>query len=194
MRKMIFLTLAVLLLGGAIGGAGPYCHGGLCVALLGTGTQTVTPVGVICAVSTAVGNLGASGPDDLQTCTIAANSLVATNRGIRVTARGTCANNVNAKTFTLNVGTQVVLTHACTASVAGETWVIQAEVLRTGASAQDWYSHYLGSTGVAGALEFDPELGTATQTETATIAVKMQSTASTANNDIVEEELLVEAL
>lgn len=142
----------------------------------------------------AVGNVGASGPDDLMTYTIPASGMDVTGKGFRVTAWGTCANNANAKTFTLNFGSQVILTHSCTVSVAGEVWRIQSEIIRTGASTQDWFSTYYGSTGAAGAFEFDPEIGTAAQTDTSTIVVKMQTTASTANNDIVQEGMIIEFL
>lgn len=157
-----------------------------------TGYDTMS--GVANINSTAVGNLGASGPDDLITYSLPANSLVTTNRTIRITAWGTCTNNANAKTFTLNFGSQVILTHACTASVAGEQWKIESTVIRTGASTQDWVSTYYGSTGAAGVFEFDPELGTATQTETGAIVIKMQSTVSTTDNDIVQEGMIVEYL
>lgn len=161
----------------------------------GTGSgQAYYLGGNICAVSTAVGNVTTSGPDDLQTCTLSANTLLHTGRGIRITAFGTCANNANAKTFTLNFGSQVILTHACTASVAGETWRISSEVLRTGSSTQDWFSTYFGNTGTAAAFEYDPEIGTATQTETGSIVVKMQTTTTTSTNDVVEEGLYVEYL
>ena len=142
-------------------------------------------------ISTAVGNVGASGPDTLITYSLPANALTTTNRAVRITAWGTCANTANAKTFTLNFGSQVILTHACTVSVAG-TWKIESMVIRTGASTQDWSSTYYGSTGAAGAFEFDPELGTATQTETGAIVIRMRSTVSTTDNDIVQEGMIVE--
>lgn len=151
-------------------------------------------IGNLSINATAVGNFGAAGPDDLMTYTLAANSQIAVTHTIRITAWGTCANNANAKTFTLNYGSQVILTHACTVSVANERWSIRAQVVRTGASTQDWWSEYMGSTGAAGAFEYDPEIGTATQNETASITIKMQATASTADNDIVQEGMIIEYL
>lgn len=159
----------------------------------GTASTLAALGGVLFASSTAVGNVLTSQPDDLISYSMPANTLVATPRGIRITAMGTCANNANAKTFTMNFGSQVVLTHACTVNVAS-TWKISTVVLRTGASAQDWFSDYTGNSGAANAFEYDPEIGTATQTESGAIAIKMQSTVSTSTNDIVHEYLLVEAL
>lgn len=146
--------------------------------------------GTICSVSTAVGNVGA-GEDDLQTCTVAANALTVTNRGIHWKAWGTGANNANAKTLTCYAGTQAVLTNAFTVSLA-ESWEVEGWFTRTGASTQDWKSTFLGNTGAAGAFVYDPELGTATQTETAAITFKCTGTA-VADNDIVMEGFVVEA-
>ena len=160
----------------------------------GSASGSLIAQGALFVSTTAVGNVGASAPDDLISYSLPASAVNSTGRGVRITAWGTCANNANAKTFTLNFGSQVVLTHACTASVAGEVWRIVTLVHRTGASTQDWTSIYEGSTGVAGAFEFDPELGTATQTESGAIVIKMQTTVSTSDNDIVQEGMRVDYL
>lgn len=172
---------------------GANCSVGYTQLAPGTGTGTVLPGGLFDLVNVAVGNVGASGPDDLQTTALGANMLVKASRGLRITAWGTCANTANAKTFTLNFGSQVVLTHACVVNVASQ-WKITTRVVRTGASTQDWASEYTGNSGAVNAFEYDPEIGTASQSETAGITIKMQSTVSTSNNDIVEEGLLVEFL
>lgn len=162
---------------------------------MGTGTGYAFLVGSASVISTAVGNVGNCGsPDDLVSYPLPASSLITTNRAVRIHAWGTCANDADAKTFTLNFGSQVILTHACTVSVANERWEIDSTVIRTGSSTQDWWSTYKGSTGAAGAFEFDPEIGTATQTESGTIVIKMQATACTNTNNIVQEGMTVEVL
>lgn len=163
------------------------------VVRIGSGTDDAAITGNLDTVSTAVGNVGASGPDDLQSYSIPGSALTTTNRGVRITAWGTCSNSANAKTFTLNFGSQVVLTHACTVSVASQ-WKIVTEVIRTGSSTQDWTSVYTGNSGAANAFEYDPEIGTATQTESGAIVVKMQSTVSTTDNDIVQEGQIIESI
>lgn len=138
-------------------------------------------------ISTAVGNVG-GGTDDLMTFTIPANVLVTTNKAIRVKAWGTTANNANAKTLTFNVGSQTVLTTALTVSIAGQ-WEVEAVIIRTGSSTQDIVARTLqGAT-----LIFDQELTAGTQTETATIVVKCTA-AATADNDIVQEGMIVEVI
>ena len=152
----------------------------------GTGNNdAVYAGGTLSVITTAVGNVGA-GEDTLISFTLPANSLVTTNRGIRVHARGTAANNSNAKTIKCKVGTQIVVTNAPTVSVAGEIWAVDYTFTRTALSAQDWETTYTGNTGVAGAFIFDPEIGTATQTETGTLAVHCTGEAVD-NNDIVME-------
>ena len=142
-------------------------------------------------ITTAVGNVGA-GEDTLISYTMPANSLVTTGRGIRVRAEGTAANNANAKTIKCKVGTQTVLTNAPTISVAGEQWVVEYTFIRTGASTQDWKAEYSGNTGAAGVFAYDPERGTATQTETGTLAVHCTGEAVD-NDDLVMESQVVTA-
>lgn len=148
--------------------------------------------GTLSASSTAVGNVGAAGPDDLISYTLPALSLLTTNRGFQWKAWGTIANNANAKTLACLYGGQTVLTHAMTVSIAG-TWNASGTVIRTGLDTQDWNTVYLGNTGTANAFEYDPEIGTGTVDDGASIAVKCQATASTSNNDIVQEGAWVSA-
>lgn len=154
---------------------------------MGTGTGNATLVGVANVNVTAVGNVGV-GEDDLISYTLPANSLSANGKTIRIRAWGTAANNANAKTVKVYFGTATILTTSLTASVA-DSWWVEALVVRTGASTQDVVAR-LEETG---ANVMDMEVGTATQTDTATIAIKLTGTA-TADNDIVQEGLLVEFL
>lgn len=126
-----------------------------------------------------VGNVGA-GEDVLATYTLAANSLVRASRGLGIKCWGTTANNGTAKTLKLYFGA-VMLTTSLTVSVAG-SWVAEAEVWRNGTNAQKYISE-LRETGTGNS---DVEVGSLTQTETASIVIKATGEAG-ANNDIVKE-------
>lgn len=157
---------------------------------MGTGTGYATLVGVANVNTTAVGNVG-GGTDDLITYTMPASSMVTTGKGVRILAWGETANNANAKTVVLNFGSTAILTNALTISIAG-FWRIEAEVIRTGSSAQI-YTSALATTGTAGVALNDLEGGTSAQTETNTIVIKCTG-AATADNDIIQRGLIVEYL
>lgn len=155
------------------------------------GSTSASPVPVVANVNnTAVGNVG-GGTDDLITYSLPATSMNSNGRGVRITAWGTTANNVNAKTLILNFGSAAILTNSLTTSVAG-IWRIEAEVFRTGSNIQD-YSSQLVTTGTAAVAINDIEGGTASQTDSSAITIKCTG-AGTSNNDIVQEGLLVEML
>lgn len=154
--------------------------------VMGTGSGSSSMLGTANVNTTAVGNVG-TGEDDLITYTLPANALSANGKGVRITAWGTGANNVNAKTLKVYFGTQVILTFALTVSQANN-WRVMGSVWRTGASTQDWQASLI-QAGTASAV--DAENGTATQTDTATIAIKCTGEA-TADNDIVQEGMHVE--
>lgn len=136
---------------------------------------------------TAVGNVG-GGTDDLISYSVPANTLYTNGKTIRVTAWGTTANNANAKTLTLNVGSQAVVSTGLTTNLAG-MWRIEALIVRTGASTQD----IVASTTQGATVIFDQELTAGTQTDTSAITIKCTGAATT-NDDIVQEGLLVELL
>jgi hypothetical protein len=155
-------------------------------------TATTRAGGNLDANSTGVGNVGASGPDDLQVYTLPANALIHASRGLKVKCYGTTTNNPNAKTVRLLFGTTTVITKQLTASVAG-FWVLEATILRTGTSAQDIFGEAVNYGGTAvsstdGATVQDlATFATATETETAAIDIKTQSTVSTTDNDIISQ-------
>lgn len=155
---------------------------------MGTSGTGATPVAAANVNTTAVGNVGA-GTDNLITYTLPNNALSANGKGVRITAWGTTANNVNAKTLVLNFGSAAISTNTMTTSVAG-LWRITAEVFRTGSSTQD-YNSILLSNGAAGVAVVHSEISTATQTDTASIVIKCTG-AATSDNDIVQEGMLVE--
>lgn len=192
----ITATGGLLLLGGSSSASGV---SGDVIVNAGTGATGSKVNGLISANTTGVGNVGASGPDDLQVYNLAANTLTTTARGIRIRAWGTTANNANAKTVRLTIGPTptALITKQLTASIAG-FWELEATILRTGASAQDYFAkavNYGGTTvsSTDGAtVAMLASVGTLTQTETNALDIKVQSTVSTSNNDIVSEGLIVE--
>ncbi len=141
---------------------------------------------------TDVGNVGASGPDDLIAFTIPANTLVRNGECLDYFAWGTTANNTNAKTIAFVWGGQTIATKQLTVSVAG-AWSCQAVICRTGLNTQDVYAEITNANGstvssadsATAVLQAKRVAGT--QTETSTIVVKMQSTASTTTNDVVQD-------
>ena len=164
-----------------------YPEGGLLQYMDASMNMRRLGVGVIHVNAAAVGNVG-SGTDDLMTFSLPANTLNRTGKVIRAWGWGTTANNVNAKTLTFNVGSQVVVSTALTASIAGQ-WETLVTIIRTGANTQDIRARTLQGATVI----FDQELTAGTQTETAAITLKMTG-AATADNDIVQEGMIIEEL
>jgi hypothetical protein len=75
--------------------------------------------------------------EDLQSVTLAANTLSVNGQRLRIVAVGTCAANNNAKTIRLYFGATVIgSTPGSTAGGTADDWGIVADVIRTGASAQ----------------------------------------------------------
>lgn len=141
--------------------------------------------------TTAVGNVGA-GEDDLMTYALAASKVVNTGAGIRVRAWGTSANNANAKTLKAYFGSAAVISQSLTASIAGR-WYAEYTAIRTGLSAQDVAGRVSEGLVTLGTGKFSQEIGTATQTETGALTIKLTGTATT-DNDIVQEGMTVEFL
>lgn len=178
-----------------------WSSGGNIYTYSGTNTsgQLYSIAGTLAVVTTAVGNVGASGPDDLQTTPLSANSLTVTNRCVDIKVAGTVANNANAKTVRLTIGPTptVLITKQLNVSLAGCTWKLEATVCRTGASTQDYFAEAWNSCGTTVSSTDGPTVlyqsafGTLTQTESAAQVIKSQSTVSTADNDIVSELLKV---
>lgn len=153
----------------------------------GSGLTSATIGGTIFVSTTAVGNVG-GGTDTLITYDLAASTLTITGRGVHIVAMGYTANNANAKTVTLNWGSEVLATFALTASIV-DVWEIEAWVIRTGANTQHGPcrgSHVSTNTSIYGAAL------SGTQTETAAITIKCTG-AATSNDDILQTYLLVEA-
>lgn len=137
--------------------------------------------------TTAVGNVGAAGPDDLMTYSLPAATLGANGEGIIAIHWGTAADNVNAKTVTSNFGATATLTQALTANAA-QVWAIINVILRTGAATQESLAFMFQGGGTA---LTDTERTTPGETLSGAVDVKCQATASTADNDIVQTGMVV---
>ena len=155
-------------------------------SLAGTGTTVKRMEGVLSVSTTAVGNVDA-GEDDLQTATLAANTLVRTGAVIHIDVWGRTANNANAKNLVLYFGTAAILTFSLAVSVAG-VWHVQAAVVRTALNTQRAAASVISRS--ATATENDLENVSITETETAAITVKTTGSATT-TNDIVADITIV---
>lgn len=155
---------------------------------MGGATSTANAIGTSHVDTTQVGNVGA-GEDDLMTYSLPANSLSVNNKGIRVTAWGTAANNANGKTLTVYFGVSQLI-FLLTASITS-TWRVSLLIFRTGASTQDVYVGAKQTNSTSFAVIENESVTTAAQTDTAAITIKCTGTA-TANNDIVQHGMLVE--
>lgn len=173
------------------------------LAYPGTSTTAGLGVGALTNNVTGVGNVGASGPDDLQTYTLAANTLVSNGRCVRIYAAGTTGATTNAKTVRLTIGptpTAIITKQLQQASATASTWEIKAVICRTGANTQDFYAEAYNNGGTAQAITDGPTIlklgafGTLTQTETNALDIKVQTTVSTSNDDVRSELLQVEAM
>ena len=145
--------------------------------------------GSVCAVAnvntTAVGNVD-GGADDLMTYSLPANTLGASARVIRITARFTGAANANSKTMTFVFGASS--TAIFINSGSANTYYINFVIARSGLNTQDiWGDRWeVGGPSGNGLARV-----TATETETAAITIKFTGTA-TATDDIVQRLMIVE--
>jgi hypothetical protein len=158
---------------------------------MGTGSGVATLVGVAHVNTTAVGNVGA-GEDDLMTYSLPANSLSSNGKGVRVTAWGRTANNANAKTLKIYFGVAIA-TYLLHTSIVGR-WKASVLILRNGSNVQDsvWEIY---ETNFATDLLVGTQIDVTStgQTDTAGITTKLTGQA-TANDDIVQEGMLIEML
>jgi hypothetical protein len=132
--------------------------------------------------ATPVGNVGA-GEDDLLSHSLAANTLLSTQR-LEMRASGSTANNVAAKTLKVYFGATAVLSAALTSSIAADYFVTLA-VIPTGGSAQRYVARVDEVNQATGAVKIFAAQGTTSEAETAAITLKCTGTASN-NNDIIQ--------
>jgi hypothetical protein len=102
----------------------------------GTGSDIAHVGGPIFASTTAVGTDADTAEKDLISKTVAANTMVVANQGLKITAWGQTGPNADNKTIRLYFGATVI-------AIAGPfgynnaDWMIEAYVYRTGAATQD---------------------------------------------------------
>lgn len=137
--------------------------------------------------STSAANVG-TGETTLATYTLPAATLVATNDSLRVRAWGQAAANANTHTFRLYFGATVVATRVST-SATSIAWIMDSEVIRTGAATQVAYGMWEGVlTGMANTYT------TPAETLSGTIVVKMTGQSDTAGGDITLKYFSVDYL
>jgi hypothetical protein len=154
--------------------------------MVGQGSGRAGFVGLFKQSTTAVGSVGA-GEDNLQSLTLEADALYKNGQAVRITAFGSCAANGNNKTVKLHFGgTSICTTGAIAAN--DKKWILRALVIRTGSDAQDAIAD--GQFNDALVI---PQFTALTKDDGAAIIVKCTGEA-TADNDIVQEGMTIEAL
>lgn len=152
-------------------------------------TATLQPEGLISAQSSAagVGNGADTTEDTLFTFTLPANTLDATNRGLRVRAFGTVANNADTKTIRLRFGASVTYSITAPTSTAA-SWFAEGWIIKTGGGAQTSSFH-----GQAGSTVVNPSTIAGTEAETGAIVIRVTGQAGTGNaNDILANAMTIE--
>lgn len=135
--------------------------------------------------STVSGNSATTSEVTLKSYSLPENTLKSANHGIYVTAFGRFAGNAQNKRATLYVGGVNVTTASVTNS--GSTWMLQAQYVKTAASAQRALTGgQIGLTSLALSSSTD------TATDTSTIAISLKATAgSGSQSDILCDALIV---
>jgi hypothetical protein len=148
-----------------------------------------TASGVLTVNTTAVGTNADTNEKDLWSYTLPANTLNANGKALRIRVILTTAANANNKTCTLYFGATTLKLHGPLASNA-QTWLFEAIVYRTGASAE------LATTqGHVAATLMTTVTNTPAADTTAGIVIRVTGTNGTAvANDILFRSAIVELL
>lgn len=155
------------------------------------GPDRYEPARVMYSSVTDIGNVG-GGTDDLHSVTLSPDTIRGVGDVLHVSASFTTANNANAKTVTFVWNGGTIITANLVASVAttatADVWIVS-----TGLNTQfvwGWIAH----SGAGGATPIHASgQATGAATETGTIILKFTG-AGTANDDIVQKNILVERL
>lgn len=142
--------------------------------------------------TTQAGTPASTDETTLATYSLPANTLNADNRGLRIIAFGTVANNANNKTIRLKFGTTTLATIGPGAfGSVTRRWVCTAHVIRTGASTEIGYA----KTEVSADQVNENTLTTPSDSTAAAISIAVTGENGTASeNDVVFRCLIVEAL
>lgn len=128
--------------------------------------------------TTQVGNVG-TGEDTLFTYSLPAATLATNGHSVKLRASGTFAANGNTKTLKVKFGATTIVS---TAGAFQQRWVVDCEIIRTGATTQKCNCTVVGSdTGITHSTYF-----TAAETLSGTIALVITGEA-TNTDDIVKE-------
>lgn len=168
---------------------------GSTIFLAGTGTDVLLPAGTINVNTTAVSTAANTAETDLITKSVAANTLSANGKMLRITAYGTCAATATTKRVRLYFGaTAIVDTAAITLN--SKSWMCVGYVIRTGAATQlatgEYRTNDSTSTTTAGLMLAQ---STPAETLSGAVIVKITGLNGTANaTDITCSALIVEAM
>lgn len=137
--------------------------------------------------TTPVGNVGA-GEDTLITYTVPANTLDTNGQYLHFVASGIFAASLNTKRVKAYFGSAVLIDTGALAITAAGNWLVDAYIIRTGATTQRCVARFISDET---ALNAEATYVDATETLSGTIILKCTGTA-TADNDIVEKFDLLE--
>jgi hypothetical protein len=175
-------------------GALPVANGGTGGTDAATARANLAAVGSLCVYGSGAGSGNVStGETDLgTTCTLAANTLSANNKGVEIFASGTFANNGNSKTVKLYFGATSLVARISAVTNTG-TWWIQATVIRTGTATQVT-SAFSGVTNGASITQNGIELTTPGETMSGSVVTKVTGQSGTASNDVLLKIFTVKML
>lgn len=152
----------------------------------GLSTSVFNPAGILSVNTTSTGNGADTTEDTLLTFNLPAKVLSANGKTVKIRAWGTTAANADNKTMKLYFGSEVIAT--ATAATSNKGWLLELEVIRTGASTQVVFGQ-----GQVDTTNVTPLITTGAETDTAAIVIKVTGQAGTGNaNDIVAKGLIVE--
>ena len=151
--------------------------------------QTLRPL----LTTTNVGNV-TTGEDNLQSHIVPAYNLERAGASVRTTFTGTTANNANAKTLKVYIGTALVMTKSLTTGQAG-SWEVQIVLISLGTNSQKYTAKFIecDTAGSASPTGGGIAVGTLTQPTTASITLKTTGE-GVASNDIVGQTAVSESL
>lgn len=200
MRKLLLIALLALTLGFMWGGAGAVEQATRAVTTtgvvylryltVGTGTATVTPLGLLTTSVTATCTTAVTTEETLWQYTLPANSLATNGRGVRITIFGSFGATANGKTVRMYFGGSQLYAAASTAINNGP-WSYRGEVMRTGATTQVGNGLLHGGQ----ATQFIQTTNAPAETLTSAVIIKVTGQNGTAAaNDICVKSAAVEAL
>jgi hypothetical protein len=170
-----------------VSGAGAHSFDGVVQTEMGTSASYAKTIGTANFNITDVANVG-SGEDNLMTYSLPANSLT-TAKGVRITAWGRFASNVNSKTVKIYFGSIAMSTENTSLSSVTR-WVARGIVLSTAGNTQKYLSSIDISTSAA-VTAGELNVGDLAETDTSAIVIKCTGE-GVADGDIIQEAMVVE--